>query len=114
MFRTNELRRASPLKCLVTALLTCVMVGLVTDSHAQRAKVEDARITGMGEDYIHVSALSGDFVLEPMAPCNWCTVGMEVHLTLRGYTTAKLKPKPRTIRARPVRAFIVKDGRFAY
>ncbi len=112
MSRRSDLRDTIHLRCFVPALVFCLLLGVCPDSQAQKAVFEDASITAIAGGYIHVSAQSGDFVLEPIKPCFWCTVGMEVVLSLKGYTTAKLEPKrKRAVRVRPLRAFIVKDGR---
>ncbi|MFH1115833.1 MAG: hypothetical protein V1792_18135 [Pseudomonadota bacterium] len=112
MPRRSELRKTAHVRYVVPALALLLVSAAASTAPAQRTVFEDASITAISEGYIHVSAQSGDFVLEPVKPCFWCTVGMEVVLALKGYTSVKLEPKHRqAVRARPLRAYIVKDGR---
>jgi hypothetical protein len=50
-------------------------------------------------------------VLETVGSCLWCEVGFEVLISFEGFTRAKLSPYSEAIRGRPVRVFVVRDGR---
>ncbi|MBI4963103.1 MAG: hypothetical protein HY913_07500 [Desulfomonile tiedjei] len=68
-------------------------------------------IESMSEGDIYVRGNYGLHQLELLGTCLWCEVGLEVLVTFRGFTRATLRPSVKTPLAKPVGAFIIKDGR---
>jgi len=68
-------------------------------------------IESMSEGSIYVKGNYGMHQLEILGTCLWCEVGLDVLVTFRGFTRATLATYPRAPLGKPVKAFIIKDGR---
>jgi len=68
-------------------------------------------IESMSEGSIYVKGNYGLHQLEILGTCLWCEVGLDVLVTFQGFTRATLAPYPRAPLGKPVKAFIIKDGR---
>lgn len=88
----------------------CVFI-LVCEEPVQGQKYDVGVIEEMSEGNIYVRGNHGLHVLETVGSCLWCEVGFEVIVSFEGFTRAKLSPYSESIRGRPVRVFVVRDGR---
>ncbi|MGO9568570.1 MAG: hypothetical protein ACLP5H_13610 [Desulfomonilaceae bacterium] len=88
----------------------CLFI-LVCDKPARGQKYDVGIIEQISEGNIYVRGNYGLHVLETLGSCLWCEVGLEVIVSFEGFTRAKLSPYSESIRGRPVRVFVVKDGR---
>ncbi len=97
---------------LVLGIMTAVCVFiLVCDEPVRGQKYDVGVIEEMSEGNIYVRGNHGLHVLETLGSCLWCEVGFEVLVSFEGFTRAKLSPYSESIRGRPVRVFVVRDGR---
>jgi hypothetical protein len=97
---------------LVIGVMTAVCVFiLVSDEPVRGQKYDVGIIEEMSEGNIYVRGNHGLHVLETVGSCLWCEVGFEVLISFEGFTRAKLSPYYESIRGRPVRVFVVQDGR---
>ena len=96
----------------VLSIMTAVCVFiLVCDEPVRAQKYDVGVIEEMSEGNIYVRGNHGLHVLETVGSCLWCEVGFEVLVSFEGFTRAKLSPYSESIRGRPVRVFVVRDGR---
>jgi hypothetical protein len=84
---------------------------LLSHEPLQCQKYDVGVIESMNEGYIYVRGNYGTHQLELLGTCLWCEVGLEVLVTFQGFTRATLAPYSRTPLGKPVKAFIIKDGR---
>jgi hypothetical protein len=91
-------------------MAVCLFI-LVCDEPVQCQKYDVGVIEEITEGNIYVRGNHGLHVLETLGSCLWCEVGLEVIVIFEGFTRAKLSPYSESIRGRPVRAFVVRDGR---
>jgi hypothetical protein len=91
-------------------MAVCLFI-LVCDESVQGQKYDVGVIEEITEGNIYVRGNHGLHVLETLGTCLWCEVGLEVIVSFEGFTRAKLSPYSESIRGRPVRAFVVRDGR---
>lgn len=68
-------------------------------------------IASMSEGNIYVRGNYGLHELEMLGTCLWCEVGIEVMVTFAGFTRATLSRYPKSALGKPVKVFIIKDGR---
>jgi hypothetical protein len=94
--------------CIITAV--CLFI-LLCNEPARGQKYDVGVIEEMSEGNIYVRGNHGLHVLETVGSCLWCEVGFEVLISFEGFTRAKLSPYSESIRGRPVRVFVVRDGR---
>jgi hypothetical protein len=88
----------------------CLFI-LVCDGQVRAQKYDVGVIEEMSEGNIYVRGNHGRHVLEALGSCLWCQVGLDVLVNFEGFTRAKLSPYSESVRGRPVRVFVVKDGR---
>jgi hypothetical protein len=77
--------------------------------HSQRYDI--GVIESMSEGNIYVRGNHGLHELEILGTCLWCEVGIEVMVTFEGFTRATLSQYPKSATGKPVKTFIIKDGR---
>jgi hypothetical protein len=93
-------------------IVAVVCLFLFVDEEAVQSQNYDVGvIEEMTEDNIYVRGNLGLHVLETVRACLWCQVGLEVLVTFEGFTRAKLSPYSENVRGRPLRVFVVRDGR---
>jgi hypothetical protein len=90
--------------------VVCAFI-LVCGATVRAQKYDVGTIEAVSEGNIYVSGNQGHHVLETLGSCLWCEVGVEVIINFEGFTRAKLSPYSESVRGRPVRVFVVKDGR---
>lgn len=95
---------------LSITMAVCLFI-LVCDDLVQAQDYDVGVIEQMSEGNIYVRGTHGRHVLETLGTCLWCEVGMEVVVNFEGFTRAKLSPYSESVRGRPVRVFVIKDGR---
>lgn len=95
---------------LATVVIVLPFIG-PSFSAAQRVSFDSGPITLISEEKVTVVGNLGTHVLEPIGDCTWCEVGLEVLIEFRDLTRAVIKPHDESSVARPIRAFIVVDGR---
>ncbi len=97
---------------LAAGIMTLVCVfAVVNAEQVQAQKYDVGTIEDISEGNIYVRGNYGLHVLETLGSCLWCEVGTEVIINFDGFTRAKLSPYGESARGRPVRVFVIKDGR---
>ncbi len=88
----------------------CLLV-LICNGTVRAQKYDVGVIEDMSEGNIYVRGSHGLHVLETLGSCLWCRVGLDVLVSFEGFTRAKLSPYSESVRGRPVRVFVLRDGR---
>ena len=88
-----------------------LLLSLSQDVGAWRNELDVGFIESMEGGLIHVQGAKGAHVLEVLRECLWCQEGLEVAVTFNGYGRATLRPTWRSHHGKPVRAFLIQDGR---
>jgi hypothetical protein len=91
--------------------LACLLLFQQDLVRAWRAEYDGGLIETISESKIHVQGSRGQHIFEPIGMCSWCEVGIDVLITFHGLTRATLRPKSESFSGRPVKAFILRDGR---
>jgi hypothetical protein len=99
------------MKLSVGIMAAACMFILVCGGPVRAQKYDVGTIEDISEGNIYVRGNYGHHVLETLGSCLWCEVGVEVLINFEGFTRAKLSPYSESVRGRPVRVFVVKDGR---
>jgi hypothetical protein len=93
---------------IMAAVCVCI---LICEGQVRAQKYDAGVIEDMSEGNIYVRGSHGLHVLEALGSCLWCQVGLDVLVTFEGFTRAKLSPYSESVRGRPVRVFVLRDGR---
>ena len=99
------------MRVALSIMTAACMFILVCDEPVQAQKYDVGVIEEMSEGNIYVRGSHGRHVLETLGTCLWCEVGMEVLVSFEGFTRAKLSPYSESVQGRPVRVFVIRDGR---
>lgn len=98
-----------------TLFFQIVVIGLLivgpASTQAQKITYDSGPIALISEEKITVQGNLGVHVLEPIGDCTWCEVGLEVLIEFQDLSRVVIKPYNDSSFARPIRAFIVVDGR---
>lgn len=95
-------------------IMAAVCVFVLIDAEQARAQKYDVGIIeNISEGNIYVRGNHGLHVLETLGNCSWCEVGVEALINFEGFTRAKLSPYSESVRGRPVKVFVIRDGREA-
>jgi len=90
------------------ALAALIFCGNVA---ARSAGTDRGVIEALYEHEIHVQGEEGLHVLEPMEECSWCAEGVEVAVTFLKYARATLKPVDESRGVKPLKCWVLRDGR---
>lgn len=94
---------------VIAAVLATIVMATPLD--ARRVDYDSGPIEAMSEGLIYVRGNTGVHIFEPVGACVWCELGLEVLVTFLGFTRATLKPFSKSVRGRPLRVLVVRDGR---
>jgi hypothetical protein len=73
---------------------------------------DEGYILGTEDERILARGQHGDYVLEPLGVCIWCTEGSRMELKFQGLGRAILFPWPKSPLKRPIPVLVTRDGRF--
>jgi hypothetical protein len=99
------------MKLAVGIIAAVCMFILVCNGPARAQEYDVGTIEAISEGNIYVRGNHGHHVLETLGSCLWCEVGVDVIINFKAFTRAELSPYSETVQGRPIRVFVVKDGR---
>jgi len=103
------------LSAMKTALTITLAISLLFLSQssplAWRVEAIAGTIQEISEQAVYVEGDRGINVFELRGVCSWCEVGLAVIVVFQSPTMATMRPEPNSLNNKPVRMFIVRDGR---
>lgn len=92
--------------CAASVAMLCSSIAAAPFARSDRGVIE-----ALYEHEIQVQGEEGLHILEPMQDCSWCVEGMDVVLTFLKYGRATLSPEAPSRDAKPVKVWVLRDGR---
>ncbi len=100
------------MKTALTITLTISLLFLSQSSPlAWRVESIGGTIQEISEQAVYVLGDRGINVFELIGVCSWCEDGLDVVVVFQSPTMATMRPEPNLMKNKPVRMFIVRDGR---
>ena len=113
--RTHALSVPGTLSAMKTALTITLAISLLFLSQssplAWRVEAIAGTIQEISEQAVYVEGDRGINVFELRGVCSWCEDGLDVIVVFQSPTMATMRPEPNPLNNKPVRMFIVRDGR---
>ncbi len=94
-----------------TAFMVFLICATCVSANCMRIEHDSGPIELSNEGRIIVRGSRGEHVIEPLTVCAWCSEGLEVLLTFNGFTRATIQPFNNNRSVRPIKGFIIRDGR---
>ena len=100
------------MKTVITITLAISLLFLSQSSPlAWRVEAIVGIIQEISEQAVYVQGDRGINVFELRGVCSWCEDGLDVIVVFQSPTMATMRPEPNPLNNKPVRMFIVRDGR---